>query len=162
MGDTWDSRGLWLDVARRESAGLVTGLGSNISLTFNTAPSKIILRNTRFLVASSNLSFYGGLSLRHVTLQRLRGTDSGQSTGRPLWVRKIFKGWKIFVDGGGSVYERLQRPFKNDSFATRGFPTLFLLLFHVEHQHLEVVQESIIISINTKLHWTNLSTEVPR
>ena len=26
---------------------------------------------------------------------------------------------------GGSVYKRPQRPFKNDSFATRGFPTLF-------------------------------------
>ena len=29
---------------------------------------------------------------------------------------------------GGSVYRRRQRPFKNDSFATRGFPTLFILL----------------------------------
>ena len=32
--------------------------------------------------------------LSHVTLQSLRGTDSGQSTGKPLWVSTIFKGWK--------------------------------------------------------------------
>ena len=48
------------------------------------------------MIANSNSSFYGGWSLihslSHVTLQRLRGPDSGQSTGRPLWVRKIFKG----------------------------------------------------------------------
>ena len=37
--------------------------------------------------------------VRHVTLQRLRDTDSGQSTGRPLWI----------------------------SFETRGFQTLFII-----------------------------------
>ena len=77
-------------------------------------------------------TFSGSSSLSHVTLQRLRGPDSSQLTGRPLWIRKIFvddwgsvrtlHSWLL----GGSVYDRPQRPFKKDSFATRVFPTLFL------------------------------------
>ena len=46
------------------------------------------------LVANSNSSSYSRWSLsRSVThFKRLRETDSGQRTGRPIWIRKIFKG----------------------------------------------------------------------
>ena len=82
------------------------------------------LFNSNFLVANSNSSFYSrwslSHSLTHVILQRLR-----QRTGRPVWVRKIVKGWKGYYILWGSVYKRPQRPFKNDSFATVFRPCLY-------------------------------------
>ena len=85
-----------------------------------------------FLVANTNSSFYSRWSLSHSVTSHFKGLEVQR-------VRKIFKGWKIFIDDEGQSanrgvslhssdhdYTRPQRPFRNDSFATRGFQTFFI------------------------------------
>ena len=96
----------------------------------------------QFLVANSNSSFYSHWLLTHWVRHWVTSHFKGWEVPR---VRKVFKGWKIFVDDEGSAqwavrgvidfnnqnndYERLQRPFKNE--ATRSFPTLLITKPHI-------------------------------
>ena len=71
-------------------------------------------------------------SLSHVTpkVERYRGSERFSKDERFLSAQWAVRG-VIDINNQNNDYERLQRPFKNNSFATRGFPTLLITKPHI-------------------------------
>ena len=86
-----------------------------------------------FLVANSNSSFYGGWSRHTSKVERYRGSERFSKDERFLLMMGVSQHphsaqWAnrgVSLHSSDNDYTRPKGPFKNDSFATRGFQTLW-------------------------------------